>query len=88
MSDIAALKLKVNETKAAYDAVRAELLAAQLAEFPVQIGDIVLCKGKEYKVARIETEYKWVSGYMRRKDGTFGTMVRHLYTSWTKKETK
>lgn len=58
----------------------------------VKAGLIVVSKGTEYEVTRVDTEHSfgfgkpWVSGNPKRKDGTWGTAHRNLYSDWTLKE--
>ena len=50
----------------------------------VAIGDIVECKGVMYKVADVQdhTFGVWVLGNPQRKDGSFGTATRRIYSEW------
>jgi len=61
----------------------------------IEVGDIVLHKGNEYQVKRIEilrpwsvyeqTHKPWVYGYAKKKDNTWGCLrARCLYTEWVK----
>ena len=66
-------------------------LHAALCELAgIKKGDIVLYKGVEHRITKIETDYgyrrdkPWVSGNPKKKDGTFGIAERHLYTDWVK----
>lgn len=65
----------------------ARLDAIQVA-FGVKVGSIVVDEsGKEHNVVAVETRHfvgckPWVSGNPKKKDGTFGTTVRNLYTRW------
>jgi hypothetical protein len=52
-----------------------------------EIGTVVRCQERDYKVTEIDVEYGWVSGVVRRKDGSFGTGKRNLYNQWSLNET-
>ena len=56
----------------------------------VSIDSIVKSRDKEYKVTYIDTGWwtirgskPWLRGVIKRKDGTWGTRIFHLYSDWT-----
>ena len=57
------------------------------AEFGVKVGSIVLYKGVEHKVVAVSPMSwggsPWLSGNPKKKDGSFGTAARNLYSNWT-----
>jgi hypothetical protein len=65
---------------------RRELLEAKCRNVGLAIGDIVVRAGQRYRVVDIDPMFTkpWVSGNPKRKNGTFGTSVRHLYDNWEK----
>jgi hypothetical protein len=53
----------------------------------VKPGDFVISKGQTYRVVEVQVfNYgkDWVKANPKKRDGTFGTAVRHLYENWTK----
>lgn len=82
---IEALRKRIDDLADELRAAKAELLAAELETSPVNIGDLVKARdGKIYKITCVRPSFKsfWVSGNPQRKDGSFGTAIRHLYTNW------
>ena len=61
----------------------ARLLEAK-DKYGVEIGGIVSCRGKEYRVVEIDTSWgrPWLTGNPRLKDGTFGKANRNLFSDW------
>lgn len=65
------------------------LEAERLKRAGVAIGDVVLRKGERFRVAEIEVHdwgKAWVKGNPTKKDGTFGTALRSLFSYWEKEE--
>jgi len=66
-----------------------QIQAAEL-QYGITVGSVVLgTDGKEYRVVTLDANYGMkprVQGNPRKKDGTWGTAVRHLYSYWTKPE--
>jgi len=53
----------------------------------VTVGSVVVYQGKDHKVTKVDVrwgynEKPWLEGNPRRKDGTFGTAHRNLYSDW------
>jgi hypothetical protein len=87
MSAIEDLERKVQGLRARLSAAEESLRKARLAAAPVKRGDIVrgTRDGKLYRVAAVDVRWTpkpWVDGNPERKDGTFGTAVRHIYGDW------
>jgi hypothetical protein len=78
MSQIANLRAKLR-------AKEQELYDERVRKTGVKVGDIVVCKGEQYRVCSIEPMSfgAWVSGNPRKKNGEFGNAVRNLYANWT-----
>jgi hypothetical protein len=78
------LRAELNETRTALS----NALIAQAGEiYGVYIGDVVRDRGKEYRVIKIKPNYgykPWLVGNLKKKDGTFGTAKRNLFSSWVK----
>ncbi len=78
------------ELKAKLGRVNSEISSLQLhlveEKWHVAVGTIVgNHKGKEYRIRVIQPHginKPWVKGNPRRKDGTFGTALHHLYDNW------
>lgn len=92
MSTIEDLTRKVQSLRDQLKAASESLIAAKEAACPVKRGDLVLCKGIEYRITHIRfhswdnpEDKPWLMGNPKRKDGTFGTAERHLYGDWTKR---
>ena len=53
----------------------------------VTVGSVVLYRGIEHKVTRVETRWgidrPWLEGNPKRKDGSFRTAHRNLFGNWT-----
>jgi hypothetical protein len=83
MSSIANLRNQLFELEAA-------LSLERMKRAGVKVGDIVTRRGEDYRVCEVEppsmSGKAWVRGNPRKKDGTFGTAVRALYSDWTMKE--
>ena len=53
----------------------------------VYVGDIVQKGGKLYRVTDVNTHWEgkpWLKGSPQRKDGSYGTAERNLFSDWTK----
>ncbi|WP_430229239.1 hypothetical protein [Paraburkholderia tropica] len=52
----------------------------------IAIGDIVLCEGERYRVARVDVNSwggkPWLMANPTKKDGTFWTALRRLFSDW------
>ncbi|WP_154587907.1 hypothetical protein [Burkholderia pseudomallei] len=79
MSQIANLEAELNRKR--------ELLREERERnCGVRIGDIVLYRGEEYRVAEIDPQPyggAWVRGNPKKKNGEFGNQIRALYNRWT-----
>jgi len=68
--------------------IKEEQLKLAEQDYGVTIGSVVVdSAGKRYRVIDIDTRYKGLprlAGNPERKDGTFGTAVRHLHKEWEK----
>ncbi|WP_224796798.1 hypothetical protein [Pandoraea sputorum] len=78
MSQIANLEKKLRDKKQ-------ELHDERVRQTGVNIGDIVLYLGEEFRVVGIEAldGITWLTGNPRKKNGEFGNAVRNLYSGWT-----
>lgn len=78
MSQIANLRQKLRDKER-------ELRNERIRKAGVNIGDIVLHRGEEFRVAGIEVSAysMWLTVNPRKKNGEFGNAVRNLYTNWT-----
>ena len=81
MSRIANLKQEIARQEGLLEAER-------LKRAGVAIGDIVIRRGERYRVAEIDVQFwggkPWVKGNPTKKDGTFGTALRSLFSEWEK----
>ena len=60
----------------------------------IEVGDVVLHKGNEYQIQRVEilrhwgvyeqTHKPWVYGYAKQMDGAWGRQAYCLYVEWVK----
>ena len=81
-----ALEANVRRLRRELGVAEAALREARIAAAPVKVGDVVVgLLGVEYRVTIVEPKSHglWLTGNPRRKDGTFGTAVRHIYGNWT-----
>lgn len=66
--------------------IRELKIAAFSKEHHVEVGSIVTVtrRGKttEYRVSKIEPDWRWLSGYQRLKNGEWGKTERRLYREW------
>lgn len=81
-ADVARLELELKVAKAT-------LYSARMVVAGVQLGDIVVGKGrfagKNIRVTKVDlfsSGKAWVSGNPQRADGSFGTAVRNIYDHW------
>lgn len=69
------------------EAITKEKLRISEQEFGVRVGSIVKDrKGVEHKVTLVNAKYSgrpWLEGNPKKKDGTFGTARRNIYSDWT-----
>ena len=69
------------------DLITKEKLKISEQKFGVRVGSIVKNRqGVEHKVTNVNTSYSgkpWIEGNQKKKDGTFGTARRNLYSDWT-----
>ncbi len=73
---------QINEIEAKIRKIKLEQTMARWGVFP---GCVVTADGKYFKVVGIETDRTnkpWLTGHPRKKDGTWGTALRNLYSSW------
>lgn len=79
MSQIANLEAELNRKR--------ELLREERERnCGVRIGDIVIYRGEEYRVAEIDPKSwggTWIRGNPKKKNGEFGNQIRALYNDWT-----
>ena len=75
------LKAELQDTEAAIKKLK-------LGRSGVELGDIVIYLGTEYRVADADMvlDKPFLYGNPRKKDGTFGTKRVYLSTMWKKKE--
>lgn len=83
-SEIAVLEAKVKTLRAELADYSNLLRDARVAASGVSLGDIVVSRGKRYRVTSVEPHSfgTWLKGNPERKDGTFGTAERHLFEDW------
>lgn len=88
MAEIETLKARVKKLKAELTAASEELLNAEIAATGMNVGDIVIWKGKEAKVTKIDpwlsSSKPWLKGLVKTKDGSWGKAERSLYGEWEK----
>ena len=69
------------------DAINKEKLRLAEQEFGVKVGSIVKdSKGIEHQVTLVVATYSgkpWLEGNPKKKDGTFGTARRNIFSGWT-----
>lgn len=98
MSELDDARAKLSGWKATETRLRKELRAAvagicaqeaKIAEirYGVKVGSIIRDrKGKEHRVIRVDGRWAsgrpWLEGNPRKKDGSFGVAVRHIYGDW------
>lgn len=61
------------------------IYAAKIAATGISAGEVVVRRGVEYRVVRVEALWArkpWIIGNPRRKDGSFGTAERNLFDEW------
>ena len=57
-------------------------------EYGVRVGSVVIYRGKEYRVTKVDvTSFRrdgkpWLEGNPRKKDGMFGIKSCRLYSGW------
>jgi hypothetical protein len=87
-SEIAVLEAKVKALRTELADYENLLHNAKVAAAGVSLGDIVLHKGKRYRVSSIDPYWSpaWLKGNPERKDGTFGAAERHLFDRWERIE--
>ena len=81
----ARLEAAENEVRSCKRRLRVLKLDLAKRDFGVEVGSVVLHKGKEHKVTKVETCWDrkpWLAGNPKRKDGTFGTAWRNLFEDW------
>lgn len=78
----AELETELSKVRAAINAEKLQLIEL---EHGVRVGSTVVDKkGVEYLVTRVDACWSppWLEGNPRRKDGSFGTASRNLYSDW------
>lgn len=88
---IAALESKVKSLRTELRDCENLLRDAQVSASGLSIGDIVRLKRteKRFRISRIEPQLYgkiWLMGNPERRDGTFGTAERHLFSDWERVE--
>lgn len=80
------LKARVGDLERQLREARERLIAAQIEATGISVGDIVTSRGSKFRVTKIEPSFDkaWLSGNPLRKDGSYGTAVRNLYSDWEK----
>lgn len=89
-SRLSRLKRELERLKGEVERVKGEIQREEehlvRVRFGVVKGTIVVDgRGCKYRVVGIELGWRdtpWLSGNPQKKDGSFGTAVRHLYTDW------
>jgi hypothetical protein len=88
--------MTLDQLKAEEKRLSAEILAVQKRIHDLQceaagvkVGDVVEYKGVQHRVTTVDTHWgfgnkPWVKGNPKRKDGSWGERVVHMYTYWTK----
>lgn len=96
MTEIESLEKRIDELDDEVDRLDAlsasantqrQALQRQLAElkFGVKVGSIVIKDGVKHRVTHVKPSWcdkPWVRGNPMKKDGTYGTADRSLYTYW------
>lgn len=80
----ARIPLEEQLSKLRQEARTLKLRLAEL-EFGVRVGAIVLFRGVRHQITAIDVKWgdkPWLRGNPMKKDGTFGTAERHLYSNW------
>jgi hypothetical protein len=81
------LKSRVGDLERQLQEAKKRLHQAQLEEAGVSVGDVVVFKGEEFRVASVDPSpygKAWVKGNPKKMNGTFGNAVRSLYADWEK----
>jgi hypothetical protein len=68
---------------------RGLLEAERIRRAGISVGDVVVSKGERFRVAEVKAfsyGQAWVTGNPEKKDGTFGTSRRNLYSDWQKEK--
>ena len=93
MTEIEALRLKIKDLEAQWEACREALRNAELDACPIKVGMVVVTPrdGKRYRVVDVDTQWgpnekPWLVGNPQRADGTFGTGRRNLFNHWNLEE--
>lgn len=90
MSDVKALEARVDALGAELYEARQKLRAAQIAECPAQVGDVVIYRGEEYRVCEHDPHSwsgkTWLRGNPKNADGSWSKRERNLYSDWELKK--
>lgn len=85
---IAALQADVDRIAAELVDAKERLTRAKIDICGVAIGDIVIAKGKRFRVCEIDVHWThsppWLKGNQQLNDGSWGVGVRNLYSDWVK----
>jgi hypothetical protein len=91
MKTIEQLQAEYSSTVRAMDAAKFVLDEAKRAQFQkvtgLQLGNVVVYRGKRYSVSYFHPEYNWVYGKRILKSEKIGKTEHNLFSCWTKEET-
>ena len=92
--EIAALEKRAEELRAQLIVLEQQISDARLAGAGIAVGDVVRSTSRRwgdgalFRVCRVEPaswrSKAWIAGNPQRKDGSFGTGVRNLFSDWEK----
>lgn len=91
-NEIKALQARENALRVQLSEVCDLLEKAKLEACPVKVGDIVIHErsGLPHRVTEVDVRWgsrdPWLYGNPKKKDGTWGTARRALYSYWKKAE--
>ena len=79
------LKARVGDLRQQLAEAEARLKAAQIEASGVKVGDVVVSRGKRYRVLEIEPRPwggTWLYGSPEKNDGTFGIARHYISSGW------
>jgi hypothetical protein len=72
--------------------IRVEKLRIVEETYGIRVGSVVVVKGADYRVTKVDVRWgrdkPWLEGNPRKKDGTFGSRKRNLYSDWELKHSQ
>lgn len=87
-NEIDRLQADVDRLETELVEAKERLTRAKIAICGVAIGDIVVRKGKRFRVCEIDVHWTtsppWLKGNVLLKDGSWSLAARNLYGDWTK----